>query len=269
MVDMITTPRPKRLSAAVFGSIVLLAGLAGCGGGSSNAAQPPPPTAAPTAAPTIGVFPTVTPIQLANGLAPTPATATIRMYIDHPFSPATLTVAPGTNITVINEGTGNGEVCNLSDPEHGLNSNDIGPGSSTHVIAPDTPGTYNYKCTYYPDTMKGTLIVSKDVTTPSSAEPVTASPTPTGAPTAGATPPASSTGGSTSGGSDTGGSTSGGGNTGGSDNGDSGGGDTISDGPGGTASSAPTFDPVKRAHNCTKPHFRETHPGICAAYPAG
>ncbi|HEX3827094.1 MAG TPA: cupredoxin domain-containing protein [Sporichthyaceae bacterium] len=175
--------------STAFG-VALIAGLAGCGA-TITAAQPPAPSPLPVVAatPTIGVIPSVNPIPISNGLAPTPATATIRMYTDAPFEPATLTVPPATVITVINEGR---EICNLSDQGQGIGSNDIGPGSSVHMTAPDTPGTYSYNCTYYPETMKGTLIVA-NVTTPSSATPATATPTATASPTVSPTATTSAT----------------------------------------------------------------------------
>jgi|GEM_PF-5705639 len=170
---MIDTRGMKRVAAGAAG-LVLAAGLAACGGRDPLAGSSPNPE--PSSTPTLGVIPSVAPIPITSGIAPTPQTATITMLVNQPFEPAVLTVAPATVITVRNVGS---EVCNLTDQAHGLNSGDIGPGASVHMIAPDTPGTYNYACIYYPDTMKGTLIVSRDVSTPRSAEP-----TPTATPTA-------------------------------------------------------------------------------------
>jgi plastocyanin len=186
------------------------------------------------------VIPSVNPIPLTNGLAPTPATATIRMYLDAAFRPAVLTVPPGTIITVINE-AGSGGTCNLSDKEHGINSNDIGPGASVHMTAPDTPGTYNYNCSYYPETMKGTLIVATDVTTPSSAAPATATPTPTaGATTAPTTGPP---------------------------------GTANPPPPPASASPPPKYNPepgtqgyLKHPEKCRSATFRHLHEGACTAY---
>jgi plastocyanin len=189
----VITARPPRLLSAALSALTVTVVLSACGSGGGIAAPSSTPTAEPSAAPTIGVIPTVNPIPFSDGLAPTPATATIRMYTDAPFDPRVLTVAPATIIKVINESTGSQDICNLSAPGHGINTNDISPGASASFIAPDTPGTYDYSCSYYPETMKGTLIVSKDVTAPTSATPT---PTPTASPSDSATPEPDTTGGS-------------------------------------------------------------------------
>jgi plastocyanin len=239
-MELMIIARRRRLVPAAALGIALITGLAGCGA-TNTTASPPAPSVGPSAAPTIGVIPSVSPIAPNIGLAPTPATATIRMYIDHPFDPATLTVAPATVITVINEGN---EICNLTDAGHGIGSNDIGPGASAHMIAPDTPGTYNYDCTYYPDTMKGTLIVSKDITTPSSAGPATA--TPTATPTDSASPTAAPTETPASG-SDTAASD-----------------EEPSDN--GSQSSPSTPGGLAHPEKCRHPSFYAKHPNACARY---
>lgn len=176
----------SRFLAALTSAAVLSAGLSGCGAPREAVAAPPPSIAPTPTTPTLGVIPTVAPIPISSGIEPIPQTATIIMLTDHPFEPARITVAPATIITVINRGK---DACNLSDQAHGLGSGDVGPGASVHMTAPDTPGTYDYKCTYYPDTMRGTLIVSAGPTP--SAPPTTfgtAPPTATSRPTATAGP---------------------------------------------------------------------------------
>ncbi len=113
------------------------------------------------------------------------------------------------------------------------------------MTAPDTPGTYNYDCTYYPETMKGTLIVA-NVTTPSSAAPATATPTPTATPTS-----TTGTTGTTSGPTES----------------------TSPTPPPPSISPQPPYNPapgtpgyLKRPEKCSKPEFHQVHAHACAMY---
>ncbi len=75
------------------------------------------------------------------------------------YSPATLTVAPGTTVTVKNEDSAT-HTLTATNPHNGaFNTGDIQPGSSATFKAPTTPGTYPYICLIH-QFMHGTLVVS-------------------------------------------------------------------------------------------------------------
>lgn len=112
-------------------TVALLGGLAACGGGDGDKAADQP--AAPTDTGAAG------------------ATITMR---DNSFSPAALTVAPGTKIAVINKGQSRH---NLTDKKS-IDSGDVNGGGAAGVVAPTAPGEYAYKCIYHPG-MVGTLTV--------------------------------------------------------------------------------------------------------------
>lgn len=72
------------------------------------------------------------------------------------FSPGTLTVAPGTKVTVANEDSVTHTVTSSS---HAFDTGDIGSGASATFTAPSKAGSYPYICTIHPF-MHGTLTVS-------------------------------------------------------------------------------------------------------------
>lgn len=75
------------------------------------------------------------------------------------YSPSSLTVSPGTVITVRNEDTAT-HTLTATDPHSGaFNTGDIKPGSSATFKAPSAPGTYPYICLIH-QFMHGTLAVS-------------------------------------------------------------------------------------------------------------
>jgi plastocyanin len=84
----------------------------------------------------------------------TPAANTI-VIKNFAYVPPSLTVAPGTKITVINEDKAPHTV---TATDHSFDSGTIEGGQRGEVTAPTTPGTYPYICTVHPY-MKGTLIV--------------------------------------------------------------------------------------------------------------
>lgn len=71
------------------------------------------------------------------------------------FLPASLTVAPGTKVTVINEDQATHTV---TARDESFDSGDISGGQRTEVTAPSKPGAYPYICSVHPY-MNGTLIV--------------------------------------------------------------------------------------------------------------
>ena len=87
-------------------------------------------------------------------VSPTPAATTITIK-NFAYVPPSLTVAPGTKITVVNEDEAPHTVTATN---HAFDSGIIQGGQRGEVTAPTTPGSYPYICTIHPF-MKGTLIV--------------------------------------------------------------------------------------------------------------
>ncbi|MGH3688268.1 MAG: cupredoxin domain-containing protein [Pseudonocardiaceae bacterium] len=87
-----------------------------------------------------------------SGAAAAPDTIVIKNFT---FVPATVTVAAGTRITVINQ----------DQAPHTVTANDksfdtatIAGGQRGEIMAPGKPGSYSYLCTFH-QYMTGTLIV--------------------------------------------------------------------------------------------------------------
>lgn len=74
------------------------------------------------------------------------------------FSPATLTVAPGTKVTVTNEDSVTHTLTSTASP-HAFDTGDIAAGATMTFTAPSTAGSYSYICTIH-TYMHGTLTVS-------------------------------------------------------------------------------------------------------------
>ena len=90
----------QRLAAAI---VVALTATA-CGGGSSTPTTPTPPAApTPTPPPTTG---------------PNPSTATITIGTDGRVSPASVTIAPGGRVTMINNDSRSHDMQSDPHPEH-------------------------------------------------------------------------------------------------------------------------------------------------------
>ncbi|MGB8961521.1 MAG: cupredoxin domain-containing protein [Pseudonocardiaceae bacterium] len=71
------------------------------------------------------------------------------------FTPATLTVAPGTEITVINQDQA---PHTMTANDKSIDSGTLSGGQHVEVTAPTNPGKYPYICTIH-QYMTGTLIV--------------------------------------------------------------------------------------------------------------
>jgi plastocyanin len=71
------------------------------------------------------------------------------------FGPATMVVAPGTKITVVNQDKAPHTVTAVN---KSFDTGTIAGGQRGVLTAPSTPGTYPYVCTIHPS-MTGTLIV--------------------------------------------------------------------------------------------------------------
>jgi plastocyanin len=71
------------------------------------------------------------------------------------FGPATMVVAPGTKVTVVNQDKAPHTATAVN---KSFDTGTIAGGKSGTFTAPSTPGTYSYVCTMHPS-MTGTLIV--------------------------------------------------------------------------------------------------------------
>jgi plastocyanin len=123
-------PRPRTIVtvvAAVVAAVLLLAGCGGTSGGGST------------------------------GSGSTPAAADTISINNFAFGPATLTVAPGTKITVVNHDSATHTV--TATKNKAFDTGDVAGGKSTTFTAPTAPGTYAYICSIH-QYMMGTLIVS-------------------------------------------------------------------------------------------------------------
>ncbi|MFJ2172928.1 cupredoxin domain-containing protein [Streptomyces sp. NPDC101062] len=123
-------PHPAVALAAVL--VTTLAGCSGGGGGGTSSASPSPSASAS-----------------AGGSA--------RVTIDNfTFAPAALTVAPGTEVTVVNKDS----VAHTLTATTGkaFDTGTIGPGKTATFTAPGKAGAYPYTCTIHPF-MKGKLTV--------------------------------------------------------------------------------------------------------------
>ncbi|HUR73441.1 MAG TPA: cupredoxin domain-containing protein [Sporichthya sp.] len=131
-----------RTPLAAAAAVALLVGLAACGTNDKTASSAPSTPQADTSTHT----------STDHG---TMAMVTMK---ETSFTPADLTVAPGAEVMVMNEGA---EVHNLKDSHSKgktFNSGDVGAGKSAMISAPTKPGNYPYECTYHFG-MTGTLHV--------------------------------------------------------------------------------------------------------------
>jgi plastocyanin len=72
------------------------------------------------------------------------------------YEPAMLTVATGSTVTWVNQGT---VPITVTSPDGLFDSDTIGPGASFSYTF-DTPGTFRYFCVPYPH-MKGVVVVTR------------------------------------------------------------------------------------------------------------
>ncbi|MGA9312422.1 MAG: cupredoxin domain-containing protein [Pseudonocardiaceae bacterium] len=132
---MITSPTATirlRPTAIVLTMLVAVLGLVlGCGGGAGS------------------------PAGGGGGPAATPSAPDTIVIKNFTFMPASLTVAPGTKITVINQDQAPHTV---TAGDKSFDSRTISGGQRGEITAPTKPGSYPYICTIH-QYMKGTLIV--------------------------------------------------------------------------------------------------------------
>jgi plastocyanin len=127
----------RRLTVTLAASALLLAGCSSSGNSSSG-----------TATPTAGSATTSSAAAAAD-------TIVIKNFS---FSPATLTVAPGTKVTVTNEDSVTHTLTSTASP-HAFDTGDVSAGATLTFTAPTKAGTYAYICSIH-TYMHGNLTVS-------------------------------------------------------------------------------------------------------------
>jgi plastocyanin len=121
--------------ALMFASLAAVALLASACGGSSSGS----------------------PTTTTSGSGSHASTSTAHVTIQNfKFSPATLTVKPGTKVSVTNKDTA---THTLTSNTGKFDTGDIQFNSTGSFTAPSQPGSYGYHCTVHPF-MVGTIIVS-------------------------------------------------------------------------------------------------------------
>jgi plastocyanin len=93
----------------------------------------------------------------ASAAATGSATADTIVIKNFMFSPATLTVSPGTVVTVRNEDSVTHTLTDKADPKL-FSTGNVAPGQVKTFKAPGKAGTYPYLCTIH-QYMTGTLVV--------------------------------------------------------------------------------------------------------------
>ena len=142
-----------RTQMAAVAAVTMLVGLAACGGDDDDAA-----TGTSPATDTAGSASETSPAASAGPAAGQTDGSSMITMNDNNFTPAKLTVAPGAQIMLVNEG---GALHNLKDKDtkgDTFDGGDVQPGADGTLTAPTKPGTYPYLCTYHVG-MEGTLTV--------------------------------------------------------------------------------------------------------------
>ncbi len=141
-----------RTQLAAAAAVAMLVSLAACGGDDDEEATSSG-TTTDTSTGTIGTA------ASPDGSHPAghSGDAMITMK-DNTFSPASLEVAPGAEIMVMNEGAAVHNLLDTDSKGKAFNSGDVAAGKEGSVTAPDKAGSYPYECTYHFG-MTGTLKV--------------------------------------------------------------------------------------------------------------
>jgi plastocyanin len=100
-----------------------------------------------------------TPSATATGSSASQKTGTTNTIVikNFMFSPDSLTVAPGAEVTVKNEDSVTHTLTDKTD-QTGFNTGPVGPNQTKTFKAPDKAGTYAFFCTIH-QYMTGTLVV--------------------------------------------------------------------------------------------------------------
>jgi plastocyanin len=86
--------------------------------------------------------------DMTGGTSAGPSSGPASITIDNfAFSPATLAVAPGATVTVVNKDTA---AHTVTAADKSFDTGTIAPGATKTFNAPNKPGSYGYKCTIHP-----------------------------------------------------------------------------------------------------------------------
>lgn len=142
-----------RTQLAAAAAVAMLVGLAACGGGDDDEASAGTSTDTSTNSGTIS-----TPAETPHPTGHSDSSAVITMGDDNTFSPAALTVAPGTKIEIKNPGSVRHNLKDDATKGKTFDSGDINGGENGSITAPAKAGAYPYACTYHFG-MNGTVTV--------------------------------------------------------------------------------------------------------------
>lgn len=141
-----------RTPLAAAAAVAMLVGLAACGSDDDDTASSGTSTTTDTAVSGGAAAPSP---GHAGGHSDSSAMITMS---DNKFSPANLTVAPGSSVMVMNEGAAVHDLKDEKTKGKEFDSGDIAGGADGSVTAPAKAGSYPYYCTYHFG-MTGTLTV--------------------------------------------------------------------------------------------------------------
>ncbi len=165
--------RPRRSARTALAATAagwLLIGAAGCssdggGGGASPSASASASasasvaTSAASSAAATSASASASPSPSASPSgSSTPAGAVTVTIKNFQFGPASLTVAPGTTITVTNQDSAGHTLTAVAPAAGAFDTGLLEQGKSAKITAPTTPGSYPFHCDVHP-TMTGTLVV--------------------------------------------------------------------------------------------------------------
>lgn len=144
----------NRYALAVTTAALMLM-LTACSSSSTSSKSTTPATGATAPSNAATTAPSAT--TTASSAGSTPAAAAGGIVISGFAYTGTLTVKPGEKVTVTNKDS---VAHTLTDKKnHKFDTGSIaGDGGTATFIAPTTPGTYQFGCTFHPN-MQGTLIV--------------------------------------------------------------------------------------------------------------
>ena len=145
-----------RTPLAATAAVVMLAGLAACGSDDDDTASSGTSTTTDTSVSGSAAEASSAP-SAGHGAGHSDSSAMITMS-DNKFSPANLTVAPGTSVMVMNEGAAVHDLKDEKTKGKEFDSGDIAGGADGSITAPAKAGAYPYYCTYHFG-MTGTLTV--------------------------------------------------------------------------------------------------------------
>jgi plastocyanin len=120
-----------RTSVAAAAALALVLGLAACGSDKKSAASPPAGS---------------TGTSTSTGAGDSSAVITMKNLA---FTPTDLTVAPGTEVMVMNADTARHNLQDKSSKGKAFNTGDLDAGKNGAFKAPTTPGDYPYLCKYH------------------------------------------------------------------------------------------------------------------------